>query len=53
MLIDWFTVGAQVINFLILVWLLKLFFFRTILDALDARENRIASNFTAAVAKER
>src|ERR1039457_1068558 len=23
MLIDWFTVGAQIVNFLILVWLLK------------------------------
>ena len=23
MLIDWFTVGAQVVNFLILAWLLK------------------------------
>ena len=23
MLIDWFTVGAQALNFLILVWLMK------------------------------
>jgi F-type H+-transporting ATPase subunit b len=28
MLIDWFTVGAQVINFLILVWLMKRFLYR-------------------------
>jgi F-type H+-transporting ATPase subunit b len=52
-LIDWFTVGAQVINFLILVWLLKRFFYRPILDALDAREKRIASDLAAAAAKER
>jgi F-type H+-transporting ATPase subunit b len=51
-LIDWFTVGAQVINFLILVWLLKRFFYRPILDALDAREKRIASDLAAAAAKE-
>ena len=43
MLIDWFTVIAQVINFLILVWLLKRFLYRPILDAIDAREKRIAS----------
>ena len=27
MLIDWFTVGAQIVNFLILVWLLKHFLY--------------------------
>ena len=39
--IDWFTVGAQIINFLILVWLLKRFLYHPILDALDAREQKI------------
>ena len=43
MLIDWFTVIAQVVNFLILVWLLKRFLYRPILDGIDAREKRIAS----------
>jgi F-type H+-transporting ATPase subunit b len=42
MLIDWFTVAAQVINFLILVWLLKRFLYKPILHAIDAREQRIA-----------
>lgn len=42
MLIDWFTVGAQLVNFLILVWLLKRFLYKPILDAIDARERRIA-----------
>ena len=41
MLIDWFTVGAQALNFLILVWLLKRFLYKPILDAVDAREARI------------
>ena len=51
MLIDWFTVGAQVVNFLILVWLLKHFLYRPILDAIDAREKRIAKELADADAK--
>lgn len=42
MLIDWFTVIAQAINFLILIGLLKHFLYQPILDAIDAREERIA-----------
>jgi F-type H+-transporting ATPase subunit b len=42
MLIDWFTVGAQVLNFLILGWLMKRFLYKPILNAIDAREARIA-----------
>jgi F-type H+-transporting ATPase subunit b len=42
MLIDWFTVFAQLINFLILVWLLKRFLYKPILDAIDKRETQIA-----------
>jgi len=52
MLIDWFTVGAQVINFLILAWLLKRFLYRPILDAIDARERRIASELADADARK-
>lgn len=43
MLIDWFTIGAQIINFLVLIWLLKRFLYRPILDAIDTREQRIAT----------
>lgn len=50
MLIDWFTVAAQVVNFLILVWLLKRFLYRPILDAIDARERRIARELADAAA---
>ena len=52
MLIDWFTVGAQVLNFLILAWLLKRFLYRPILDAIDARERRIASELADADARK-
>jgi F-type H+-transporting ATPase subunit b len=52
MLIDWFTVGAQVVNFLILVWLLKHFLYRPILDAIDAREKEIANALADADAKK-
>jgi len=51
MLIDWFTVVAQVVNFLILVWLLKRFLYRPILNAIDAREKRIATKLADAAAK--
>jgi F-type H+-transporting ATPase subunit b len=52
MLIDWFTVGAQALNFLILVWLLKRFLYTPILDAIDAREKRIAAELADAAAKK-
>lgn len=41
MKINWFTVIAQVINFLILVWLLKKFLYKPILNAIDEREKKI------------
>jgi F-type H+-transporting ATPase subunit b len=43
MLIDWFTVVAQIVNFLVLVWLLKRVLYKPVLSAIDAREKRIAS----------
>ncbi|WP_247256874.1 F0F1 ATP synthase subunit B [Pseudomonas moorei] len=52
MLIDWFTVSAQILNFLILVWLLKRFLYHPILDAIDAREQRIAKELTDAAAEK-
>lgn len=52
MIIDWFTVGAQVLNFLILVWLLKRFLYQPILSAIDAREKRIALALSDADAKQ-
>ncbi|CAN5752969.1 ATP synthase subunit B [soil metagenome] len=51
MLIDWFTVGAQALNFLILVWLMKRYLYKPILNAIDAREKRIAKELADADAK--
>jgi F-type H+-transporting ATPase subunit b len=51
-LLDWFTVGAQALNFLILVWLLKRLLYRPILAAIDAREQRIAGQLADAAAKQ-
>lgn len=42
MLIDWITVAAQIVNFLILVVLLKVFLYDKIIQAMDKREQRIA-----------
>jgi F-type H+-transporting ATPase subunit b len=52
MLIDWFTVGAQALNFLILVWLMKRFLYKPILHAIDAREKRIAAELADADKKK-
>jgi F-type H+-transporting ATPase subunit b len=52
MLIDWFTVGAQAINFLILVWLLKRLLYRPVLAAIDAREKKIAAQLQSAAQRE-
>ncbi|MBR9858912.1 MAG: F0F1 ATP synthase subunit B, partial [Gammaproteobacteria bacterium] len=52
MLINWFTVGAQVLNFLILVWLMKRFLYQPILNAIDAREKRIAAELADAEKKQ-
>lgn len=51
MLIDGFTVAAQGVNFLILVWLLKRFLYRPVLAAIDAREKQIAAQLADASAE--
>ena len=43
MLIDWFTVVAQVINFMVLVWLLQRFLYKPIVKAMRTREETIAA----------
>lgn len=45
---DWFTIIAQIVNFLILVLLLKRFLYGPIVRAMDAREARIAENLARA-----
>jgi F-type H+-transporting ATPase subunit b len=51
MLIDWFTVLAQAVNFMILVWLLKRFLYKPVLAAIDAREIKIAAALKDAATK--
>jgi F-type H+-transporting ATPase subunit b len=47
-LIDWFTVVAQIINFLVLVYLLKRFLYGKILQVMDEREQKIAARLAEA-----
>lgn len=53
MLIDWFTVGAQALNFLILVWLLKRYLYGPVLAAIDAREKKVAARIADAETQEK
>ena len=48
MSIDWITVIAQIGNFLLLVWLLKRFLYRPILNGIDAREAEITRSMAEA-----
>jgi F-type H+-transporting ATPase subunit b len=48
MLIDWFTVAAQVVNFLILLVLLKIFLFDRIKRAMARRDDNIQDRFDKA-----
>jgi F-type H+-transporting ATPase subunit b len=52
MLIDWFTVVAQAVNFLLLVWLLKRFLYKPVLAAINEREKRIATQIHDAEKKK-
>jgi F-type H+-transporting ATPase subunit b len=52
MIIDWFTIGAQALNFLILVWLMKRFLYKPILNAIDMREKKIAAKLADADTKK-
>lgn len=52
MKIDWFTVIAQILNFLILVWLLKRFLYGPILKAIDEREKKVTSQLREAEAEK-
>lgn len=51
MLIDWFTIVAQIINFIILVVLLRKFLYRPILKVMQEREDRIRSQLDEAEEK--
>jgi F-type H+-transporting ATPase subunit b len=48
MQIDWFTFVAQIVNFLILIWLLKKFLFGPVQNVMKKRENEINSRLEEA-----
>jgi F-type H+-transporting ATPase subunit b len=52
MLIDWFTVLAQIVNFLILVWLMKRFLYKPVLHAINEREKKVADQLDEAAKKK-
>jgi F-type H+-transporting ATPase subunit b len=53
MQIDWFALAAQVVNFLVLVFLLQHFLFSRVTGAMDERERRIAGRLDQAEEKRR
>jgi F-type H+-transporting ATPase subunit b len=52
MQIDWITVSAQIVNFLILVWLLKRFLYQPVIRAMERREQRIQERMDTARERE-
>lgn len=46
--IDWFTLLAQITNFIILMWILKKFLFERIVSMMNAREQAIADRLAEA-----
>jgi F-type H+-transporting ATPase subunit b len=48
MLIDWFTVAAQIVNFLVLVALLRHFLYGPIIRSMDRREEQVVSRIREA-----
>lgn len=53
MLIDWFTLAAQIVNFMVLVWLLKRFLWGKLIQAIDDREKQIAARISEADQKDK
>jgi F-type H+-transporting ATPase subunit b len=51
-MIDWFTVAAQILNFLVLVALLKHFLYDRIISAMDERERKIQDRLETAEQKK-
>lgn len=50
---DWFTLFAQIVNFLILVFLLKYFLYHRIINAMDKREENILARMNEAEEKRK
>ena len=50
--IDWWTLGLQVVNFVILVWLLHHFLYRPVLGVIDARKEDVEETMREADQRE-
>jgi len=50
--LDWSTFVLEIINFLILVWLLKRFLYRPVLDVIDKRQKKIAAELNQAASEQ-
>ncbi|MBN2675967.1 MAG: hypothetical protein JXR30_01805 [Alphaproteobacteria bacterium] len=50
--IDWITVLIQAVNFLILIWILKRFLYKPILNAMDARQKAVFAKLREAEKRE-
>jgi len=50
--IDWTTVAFQIVNFLVLLFLLRKFLYGRVIEAMDAREARIAAQLAKADAEK-
>ncbi len=53
MQIDYFTIIAQIINFLVLIFLLRHFLYRPVIKSMDEREQKIASRLKEAEQKRK
>ena len=53
MQIDWFTLVAQIINFVVLLYLLRRFLYGPIINAMDQREQKIANRMQEAEQKRK
>lgn len=52
-LIDYFTVAAQIVNFVVLIFLLKHFLYKPVIKAMDGREQKIATRLKEAEEKRK
>ena len=48
MQIDWTTLVLEIINFLVLVWILKRFLYRPVMEAIAARQQRVEGKLAEA-----
>ena len=52
MQIDWMTLVLEIINFLVLVWILKRFLYKPVMEAIAARQRRVDGKLAEAKAIE-